>query len=520
MRKTSLFLILSTLVLSVFAQPSAETMMAKVSSKEPNTKSIKWDGTAHAERILEDGVWNSYYRRSYLAKRNTKYSGITEVYGGGVQYKRIGGKYVFDQMLIGSVFMEGVPAPNKTKIIDFLKLDMAKYLGQNNLHNIVGEVSEITFPSNPEWIWRKLTDVEFITKVTYTSKVSYTELEKAEQYYKVTLYSDKYKGEWKRFTSSRIANKKKVISKTKHSSEEIATMPTYESKMQTKGANSYLDALPKVGNIPTFETDKQLFYYVHNIILSKPVKEVEAYLYKLQSKSCFYNNSDVLRNPRDEKWVNKVRDNIDVFKKMYCDYPLVKHHQLGSITFFDKQNRRELDYQANKEDGTWKLSNINFFPAPKSEADAMANIKTNCQAEPNLTVKEVQQYKKGDKVNAKFRNGTFPYVIDKRDGTNDRYYIRAEGDPNGRGYWMNEKDLSPRTRASSKAKNQKESSENIKGKDKMEDFKLGDKVQMQTRTKGWLDGEIIKQLGNKYLIKFKGNYKDMWVSASNLRKKQ
>ena len=520
MRKTSLLLMLNIIVILAYAQPSDATMMAKIKSHEKNIISATWNGQPKSERILEDGVWNNYYRRSYKVKRNTKYKGITEEYGGGIQYKKINRNYVFDQFLIGSVEYKNVPNPNKAEILKMLKADLNNYLGQNHLNDIVGEISEITFAANPEWYWRKLTNVEFYTKVTYSEKVSYTEIEKAEHYYRVTMISDEYKKPWIKFQSVRMGDRKKVISKTKYTSEEVEAMPSFMSIQQTKGANSYLDALPKVGTIPTFETDKQLFYYVHNIILSKPQKEVEAYLYKLQSKSCFFENSDVLRNPRDEKWVNKVRDNIDVFKKMYCEYPLVKHHQSGSITFLDKQNKRELEYQANKEDGTWKLSNIYFYPAPKSEANAMANMNINCQSKPDLTVKKVVQYKKGNKVNAKFRNGTFPYVIDKRDGTNDRYYIRAEGNPNGRGYWMNEKNLSPRTESTTTSNSQGKTAGETKSTTKTESFSVGDKVQMQTRTKGWLDAEIIKQTGTKYLLKFNKNYKDMWVSASNIRKKQ
>ena len=519
MRKTVLLLMLNVIVILAYAQPSEATMMAKVRSYEKNVISVVWDGNPISERVADDGVLNNYYRRSYITKRKTKYKGITKVYSGGIQYKMVGGKYIFDQFLVGSVHYEGVPEPNREEILKLLKSDMVKYLKQNSIYSIVGEVSEITFPEDPEWYWRKLTNVEFYTKVTYTAKVSYTELEKAVRYYRITLFSDEYKGKWKDFLSSREINKKEVISKTKYTAEEIEAMPTYGSEIQTRNANSYLDALPKVAAIPKFETDQQLFYYVHDIILSKPVKEVEAYLYKLQSKSCYFKNSDVLRNPRAEKWVNNIRDHIDVFKKMYCQYPLVKHYQPGSITFLDKKNKRELQYQANKEDGTWKLSNIYYYPAPKSEANTMVNLNSNCQGKPDLTVRKIRQYKKGDKVNAKFRNGTFPYVIDKRDGTNDRYYIRAEGDPNGRGYWMNEKDLSPRTGGNSTTSTQKETKTNTT-KTSTETFKVGDQIQMQTRTKGWLDGEIIRQLGSKYLIKFKGNYRDMWVSASNIRKKQ
>jgi len=520
MKKITTITLLLIINLSMFAQPSAATMMAKIKSSEKNIISAVWNGQPKSERILEDGIWNNYYRRSYKVKRNTKYKGITEEYSGGIQYKKKGGTYAFDQFLIGSVEYKNVPNPNKAEILKMIKADLNNYLGQNHLNDIVGEISEITFAANPEWYWRKLTFVEFYTKVTYSEKVSYTEIEKAEHYYRVTMLSDEYKKPWKSFQSVRMGDRKKVLSKTKYTSEEVKAMPSLMSTQQTNRVNDYFASLPKTDKIPVFESDKQLFYYVHNIILTKTAKEVEAYLYKLQSKSCYQRGSDVFRTVMADKWVNKVRDNVDIFKKSFCEYPKEKRYVTGTISFYDKQNKLEIEYSAYNEAGTWKLSNIRYPVASKSDANLMANMNTNCQEKPDLTVRKIVQYKVGDKVHAKFSNGTFDYVINKRDGTNDRYYVKAEGNPDGRGYWMPEANLTPRTGSEKANKtNTEEKTKTADSTPKTVSFNVGDEVKIKTKS-GYLTGKLIKYASRRYLVKFDSKkYRDTWYLPNQMEKK-
>lgn len=501
-----------------FAQPSAGTMMAKIKAKHPKGLiSASFAGKAISERLYEDGVWNTYYRRSYTIKSRTKHAGVTQVYGGGLQYKKTGGRYIYDQFLVGDWYYLGIPNPNKQEVLKLLKADLKKFLQSYHYNKIVGDVSEITFPANAKYHWNKLTSVNFDVNVTYAESVSYTEIEKAVHTYEVNLRSDVFKGPWVKFLSSYQGHKKKVISKTTYTSDEIEAMKTLADIDDENLAKAEYADLPDVGKIPVFESEKQLFYFIHDKVMTKDAKTVKAFLYKVLSKQCMH--SELLLNTRDQQWVDNIFNNVETYKKTHCVYPAIKHQQAGFFEFYDKENRRILGYTGSYEEGTWKLRSIRYYVAKPDDIARMQNSQNNCQAKPNLAVKKIVQYKAGDKVNAKFSNGTFPYVINKKDGSNDRYYIKAEGDPAGRGYWMNGTSLTSRTVDDAVEEKTTEG----KTEDKVETttikptFNIGDKVGVKTRT-GVLYGEIIRYASRKFLIKFEKNYQDMWVAPDNLVK--
>ena len=525
MKKHILTLLFISSVFFAYAQPSKTTMLAKVKSKHSkNLISAKLLGNGISERLYEDGKWVNYYRHSYTTTSKTQYQGVSQVYSGSLQYKKNGSAYVYDQLLVGDWYYKGIPNPDKNEVIKMMKADLVNFVRLTNYNQIVGDVTNISFPADPEWRWNKPTMVNFKMIATYSIPISYTELEKGIHTFNVSLVADEFKGPWVRFLSTEDSHSKKRISVSKHTSDEIRAMKTLGEINAENQANAIRSSLPEVSDIPIFESDKQLFYFLHDIIMTKSANEIKAYLYKLMNKDrCYAENSTILLNNHTQKWFDYLFENLEAYKIAHCEYPSIKHEQAGQIELYDKENRRILRYVGSKTDNSWTINEISFYGAKTSEYDRLKSNNTNCGQKPDLTVRKVIAYKVGDKINAKFSNGTFAAYIDKKDPNfSNRYFIKLANDNSGKGYWMTEENFTARTGDDATTtqetnNNQKTNTNTNKTK---ESFKVGDKVQMQTRSKGWLDGEIIKYASHKYLIKFTKNYKDMWVSPTQLRLKQ
>ncbi len=527
MKKHILTVLLISIVLFAYAQPSKTTMLAKVKSEHSkNLISAKLLGNGISERVYEDGKWVNYYRHSYTTTSKTQYQGVTQIYSGSLQYKKNGSAYVYDQLLVGDWNYKGIPNPDKNEVIKMLKSDLVNFVRLTNYNQIIGDISSISFPADPEWRWNKPTMVNFIVNATFSVPISYTEIEKAIHTFNVSLVADEFKGPWVRFVSTENSNLKKSISVSKHTSDEISAMKTLGEINAENQANAILSSLPKVEEPPVFESDKQLFYFVHDKLMTKSANEIKAYLYKLMTKErCYAENSTILLNNHTQKWFDYLFENLEAYKIAHCEYPTVKHYQSGQVEFYDKENRRILRYSGSKTTNSWTINLIEFYAAKANEFDRLKNNNANCGQKPDLTVRKITEYNTGDKVNAKFSNGTFPSFIEKIDPNNrNRYYIKLESNKTGRGYWMEEKFLTARTddgiteTTDANQDTDKEKTDNTN--QTQESFNIGDKVQVRTGSLGWLDGEIIRYASRKYLVKFTKNYKDMWVAASNLRKKE
>ncbi len=500
-----------------FAQPSVATMTAKINSGG-KLVSVEMGGSGISEDEYFDGAWHSYYRHSYHTKSRTEYPGIYIVYFGSIQYELIGGSYQFSQYLVGDSWYEGVPNPDREEVLALFNADLKAFLRHNEYNSIVGEVSEITFPDDPEYKWHELNYVEFKVNVTFTEIVTYTELETAIHTLDISLRSDAYQAPWNSFISTYDYPEKVVISRDEYTEEEVSAMKTLADIDAENKAAIFLASLPEVEDAPVFKSEKQLFYYIHEKIMTESTEDVKAHLYKVIDASCYKENSDVLLNMRAEKWCQLVATNHDAYKGAHCMYPNVKSHQYGMIIFFDKENRRELSFRGTQSGDTWKLTEVGFYPAKEDELARMKANDASCSEKPDLTVREVKTYVIGDRVNGKFSNGTFPGFIEKLDpNMPNRYFMKLDGDNSGKGYWMDEVNLESGSAASATEEGKEEvKKETTTTTTTQVTFKVGDKVLVNTSS-GKKKGKIIKYASHKYLVKFNDpRLGDTWCADKNL----
>ena len=182
-----------------------------------------------------------------------------------------------------------------------------------------------------------------------------------------------------------------------------------------------------------------------------------------------------------------------------------------------------LRFVGSYEDQKWKIQEISYYAPKPAEQERMKNMTANCGEKPDLTVRKVVSYNIGDKVNAKFSNGTFPAYITKKDpNRKNRYFIKLDGDNSGKGYWMEEQFFTPRSGESStntsSNNNSNNSNANNSNNNQQQSFKVGDKVKVKT-TKGMMKAKIIKTASGRFLVKFKlPVFGDTWVKANQMVK--
>jgi len=379
MKKQILTILFIAFAYTFFGQISDATLLAKVKSLHPKNRiSAKLDTKGYTEKKWENNGWVYYYRRGFSIISKTKHAGIKHKYTGSLQYKKVGSKYNYDLYMVGDGTYIGVPSPNKSEILELLKPDIINFLGDYHYKNIVGTYPEISLVQEKNWKWTKLTMLELKAKATFTEKVSAYKTETSEHIFKVVVYSEKYKGKWTKFNSHELEGEKKLISSKEYSYEDLKKLKTLKTIDTEKVAKGKISNLPSA-NLPVFNTDKELYYFIHKIIMTKDAETVKSYLYKVMSKQCKEEGSDVTLTYLTQQWFDKITNNLDTYKKTHCMYPTIKHYQNGQIRFFDKENKKALDFEGIKEDGTWKIYSVRYYPARGDAISRMANTKGNCE---------------------------------------------------------------------------------------------------------------------------------------------
>lgn len=515
--KITLFFILAVVIAK--AQPSESQLLSKIKADHPSATKVELYGKGIITQTVDEkndkAVYYNYYRHYYRSTTPTEYEGISQVYSGGIQYINSGGTFVFDQYLVGDVWYIGVPDPDKGEILKLLKSDMETFLENAHYTDIVGDVSEITFPTDPEFLWHQLTSVSFLVNVSYSEKINYTQVKKAPHTYRVRLYSDVFKGPWKSFMSTREdADDKAEGEIITYTAEELRAIPSLsqiDAENKVKNAQSNLPTV----DVPVFSTGEELFYFIHNIILTKSNDEVKAYLYKAISPNCYIENSTIILNEYNQQWFDKVVNNLDAYRACYCEYPLVKHKQSNMIQFMDKANNRMLRISGHEDAGTWKIISIEFYPASKSEQDQMKSNTQNCQQKPQI--EKIERYKTGDKVTGVFSNGEFNATVDQVDESSNKYYLKLVGDNSGNGYWLEAQFVKP----GHTGKLINGGTENSTNGTSNSEFKVGDTIYVLTSNGEKVKAEILEIKADKAMVDFTNpSYQNMWVSLSNCSHKK
>jgi ribosomal protein L21E len=516
MKKTVIIICFASVKL--FAQiPSDVEVLQKIKDRYSGgkTPTIKLGGSSNTKEF-EGAKWHYYYWRHYTIRAKAKDSQTALEQSGSVVYEKVGNQYIFDNYATGETNLSGMKVPDKGVVEKYLNTHLKEFF-ISNYGSILAEKPKISVVAGTTYKWKATEGcVSFITKVIYKKKVSYTEIETAEHYFETSLFREPLIDEsaaWNRVLADEIESKKKVISKKKYPASEIDAMKSLQEIEEESSAAAVISSLPYVEDAPVFESDKQLFYYIHDRLMASAPQKAKAHLYKVLASSNFQSGS-ILKQYVQE-WADKLIGNLKSYQYTFCQYPKVKDEQNGMIYFYNKDKSRFVRMTAEEENNTWKIKVIEYFPATQTEINRLWKLKGNCAEKPDLTVKIVKEYKIGDIVDVTFSNGTFPAEVKKRDTSFDnRYFVSLlEG---GRGYWVTEDTMSLSSEKKEVSKNENAVTKQVT--EVITDFKVGDHVGIKTRS-GVMNGTITKATGSNYLIKLdESGYQDMWVKKEHLVK--
>ena len=372
MKKIVLTLLFISLMNSGFGQISNTSMLAKVKSLHPNNRiSAKMDAQGYHDQAFEKEVWVTYYRHGYTVISKTQYTGITHKYTGSLLYKKNGNDYIYQTNMVGDGVYLGVPKPDKNEILKLLNTDLNKVLGDYIYSHAIGKISEIELVKEDQWKWKKLNMLELKAKVKVTTKISAYKTETSEPIFIITLYSDTYKSPWNKWHS--LVVEKKSLGTKEYTYDELNQIKTLAELDTEKQASEKMSGLKKL-EIPIFNTDQELFALTQRTLMASDLETVKSYLYQVMSKQCKEQGSDVVLTYLTQQWFDKITTNLDTYRKTHYAKPKVDHYQSGSITFFDKENRRKTVFEAVQEDGTWKIFSIRYYPASASDVNKMEKM--------------------------------------------------------------------------------------------------------------------------------------------------
>lgn len=201
-----LSLVISSIFLSVLlnTQAAAQPNEARVKKdlSGPRTISIMLGKPGKIE-------WSATYKkyiwmRYFTAKVKTDEPDVHLIVTGHAAYDVMGGKYVFWRTFIASNSYEGIPNPNADDVQKLIeKFGVERFMGNYYFNRITGALESIALAAQPEFEWHTPNSVSFNVRTVYTERINdIGGRERVERIFRVRLYRDNPKSEWKSMNST------------------------------------------------------------------------------------------------------------------------------------------------------------------------------------------------------------------------------------------------------------------------------------------------------------------------------
>ncbi|MEM7372084.1 MAG: hypothetical protein AAF587_25935 [Bacteroidota bacterium] len=339
--KQALILIAFLMSTSVFSQPSDAQIRQDINN--PGVLSIELSKRGGSK------VWSSSYsqyfwERGVIVYRNAKiaeYPNAKVEIGGLARYNIVGGKFSYNRFLVTWNRYIGIPTPSDKEILAMASTNLEQFVGNFNFNKIVTEVSNIRMADERKDEWHTPNSFSINLACSYGKVVSYTEVAQMDAIYRVRFYRDAITSPWKaRFLST---NKQETeTGRQTYNADEIRVMPTLGSRVEDQKAQAYVDGLPSV-QIPQFQSDVEVFTYVHDILLNGTPEQFQAMMMELMAPNYFLEGSTVKLNQRGADLINHNMDRAykgkSTYANQYCKDAAVKHRQKNMIQLLNKSKQ-------------------------------------------------------------------------------------------------------------------------------------------------------------------------------------
>jgi len=356
-KNINLILFLVIFPLSVFAAKPTDTQVLK-DITSPRMNDIK---------LSQSGGTFSTYNLQHWWTRGVTYkidAGISEfpdakiIVGAEARYRIVGENYDFDKLKTAWNQYEGIPMPADLEILTLLKSDLVNFVQAYNWNRIISKLEGPKLSSDAKIRkveWHTANSFSIHLQANYSVASSYTEIQDLAVDYEVRLYRDGVNKPWSRFISSK--SKEDIIAKHTYTADEINAMPTLASRAAEIQASSQLSGLPQI-KIPKFNSDKDAFTYIYNVLRTSDEKQVEAMFRAMASHDYYVEGSKIRLNNRGnetlEKLLKQVFNNKISFAKSYCPQILVKSYQANMINVVDALRKNKSRFALMKSGGRYE----------------------------------------------------------------------------------------------------------------------------------------------------------------------
>jgi hypothetical protein len=208
----------------VFAQPTDARIRADLMS--PGVLEIRFTrNPGTLQRNSDTKVFE--FVRGVEVLRKTEMPGVKLLVVGDAVYQQYPSGFRYWKFRVLENRYDGIPNPSDAEIAQILRKDPAKmYGGAANV--VLAPAEPPRLASQPEWTWHTPNSVSFLVTVHEKKRVSYTEIEIADQDYEVRLYRDAIGRPWTNFIGSPKGGPghRRVLGKKSYSRAEMAAMKT------------------------------------------------------------------------------------------------------------------------------------------------------------------------------------------------------------------------------------------------------------------------------------------------------
>jgi hypothetical protein len=183
-------------------------------SAQPTDAQIKKDLTGAKTVSVTLGKpgkleWSSTYKkyiwtRSFTAKLKTDDPEIFVIVRGYIAYDVIGGKYIKWRTFTTSNNYEGIPDPTADDVQTLVrKFGLEQFMGNYYFNRVIGKVESIGLADEPKFEWHTPNSVSFNVVAVYTERINdIGGKERVARTFRIRLYRDNPKAEWKNMIST------------------------------------------------------------------------------------------------------------------------------------------------------------------------------------------------------------------------------------------------------------------------------------------------------------------------------
>lgn len=187
-------------VYNLYGQPSDAQIKKDLTGAKTVSVTLGKAGTREWSSTYKKYMWT----RSFTAKVKTDDPEIFVIVKGYAAYDIVGGNYRFWRSFITSNSYDGIPDPSESDVRALIsKFGLEQFMGNYYFNRIVGKVESIDLAKEPKFEWHTPNSVSFNVIAVYTERINdIGGKEKVARTFRIRLYRDNTKAEWKNLMST------------------------------------------------------------------------------------------------------------------------------------------------------------------------------------------------------------------------------------------------------------------------------------------------------------------------------